>query len=51
MKLILPIEFYRQGGVERVISGTVEEWIKIDKRRGNNINFNLTKIKDIPHFE
>ncbi|NEP90609.1 MAG: glycosyltransferase family 4 protein [Okeania sp. SIO2C2] len=28
MKLIIPIEFYRKGGVERVICGTIEELIE-----------------------
>ncbi len=48
MKLILPIEFYRQGGVERVICGTVEEWIEIDEVE--EIILILQK-KDIPHFQ
>ncbi len=48
MKLILPIEFYRQGGVERVICGTIEEWIEIDEVE--EIILILQK-KDIPHFQ
>lgn len=31
MKLIVPIEFYIKGGVERVICGTIEELIEIDE--------------------
>ncbi|MGD1702028.1 glycosyltransferase [Dapis sp. BLCC M229] len=48
MKLILPIEFYRKGGVERVICGTVEEWIEIEEVE--EIILILQK-KDIPHFQ
>ena len=48
MKLVLPIEFYRQGGVERVICGTVEEWIKLDEVE--EIILILSK-KNIPHFQ
>ena len=48
MKLILPIEFYRQGGVERVICGTIEEWVEIDEVE--EIILILPK-KDIPHFQ
>ncbi|NEP78214.1 MAG: glycosyltransferase family 4 protein [Okeania sp. SIO3B3] len=48
MKLILPIEFYRQGGVERVICGTIEEWIEIDEVE--EIIFILPK-KYIPYFQ
>ncbi|NET27759.1 glycosyltransferase [Okeania sp. SIO1I7] len=48
MKLILPIEFYRKGGIERVICGTVEEWIEIDEVE--EIILILPK-KDIPHFQ
>ena len=48
MKLILPIEFYRQGGVERVICGILEEWVEIDEVE--EIILILPK-KDIPHFQ
>jgi len=48
MKLVLPIEFYHQGGVERVICGTVEEWIKLDEVE--EIILILSK-KNIPHFQ
>ncbi|MDJ0553299.1 MAG: glycosyltransferase [Microcoleaceae cyanobacterium MO_207.B10] len=48
MKLILPIEYYRHGGVERVICGTIEEWVDIDAVE--QIILILQK-KDIPHFQ
>ncbi len=48
MKLILPIEFYRKGGVERVICGTIEELIEIEEVE--EIILILPK-KYIPHFQ
>lgn len=46
MRLIVPIEFYRQGGVERVICGIIEELIE----EVEAIILILPK-KDIPHFQ
>ena len=46
MKLIVPIEFYRQGGVEKVICGTIEELIE----EVEEIILVLPK-KEIPHFQ
>ncbi|MGD1809422.1 glycosyltransferase [Dapis sp. BLCC M126] len=48
MKLILPIEFYRKGGVERVICGTIEEWIEMDAVEEIILIF---PKKDIPYFQ
>ncbi len=46
MRLIVPIEFYRQGGVERVICGTIEELME----EVEEIILVLPK-REIPYFQ
>ncbi|MGB3514649.1 MAG: glycosyltransferase family 1 protein [Microcoleaceae cyanobacterium] len=48
MKLIVPIEYYRHGGVERVICGTIEEWIEM---KGVEQVILILPKKEIPYFQ